>query len=139
MKASVRTFLLIVIFGYLAFLLSYDILMPSGCKLIHSNGGCNDNEIFLYYNVKPQINCIYFSSASCVRPAEILIKNNCNNDIKIYDSRMKQDDLIIEQGHFEYLGLELRGSKFIFQSTINGTVGNQSFTISYIKTGPLCS
>ncbi len=118
---------------------SYFEVAP-GC-LNHKDDFCKGKRIIKNLSITPEINCLHIRVNNC-NDGLIIVENRCLEEVSIgkispFPNRgeFKFDFNPIETVSYD--------NRFFPENdtyvSVNGTYNSNPFTISYIKTGPLCS
>jgi hypothetical protein len=134
----------------LTILLCGCVLRPPGCIHTPFAGGCSSKAEITDVVISPASTCISIDINRC--NGFLMIHNGCSSDVLFRDYLIKPnetvdgqiipssdgDRLIFLYSRNEDKYYSVYQPVFARSFKVNGTVGNQSFTLSYIKTGPLC-
>lgn len=127
------------------------ILYLSGCSQapgcadilssIFKYGGCHGKTIIRNYKINPKIKCLHTEVNNC-EGGKLLILNKCLDDVKIGNVTINKKTYIELMKVNNKTVVNINGSTYIpFKNeflSVDGYVGDQNFTISYIKTAKLC-
>ena len=149
-------FCIMIAFSFLLFGCSYPNVSAPGChtQRFLRIDDCDGKSVITNMTVNPQIQCFRIHINNC-KGGHIEIANNCSEPMFIGHMEIKPSN---RNGIYFISPIELfRSMNSSIEPaqvndfypkynplqndflSINGTIGNQTFTISYVKTGPLCS
>ena len=138
-KIAILVILLFLFFG--AVIVS-DKFRPAGCfhfsHIFTGGGGCNDNTKVFAFKTEPKTDCLNIKPSSCSSPSRLSVQNLCGEPVYIDGVRVDTKQSYSSNYTWGEFVLEQVNASLYKRFTLNGTVGNRTFTISYVKTRPLC-